>query len=230
MSDLKLFTTYNPALSNIHDIIKNSLSIWRPDENMKKIFPSKSIKTLYRGEKNLKEILSPSLFPAKPKISERCLTSCKKCDICKDYLITDNKFKYKVTDKFYNVRGNLCCNSSNVVYLISCNNCEDQYIGSATDFKARFRIHKSDIKTKKDRCDTARYFNSKCSDVQNPRRFLQVQLIEPVVSDLDLENELWERCKYWQCQLFTNTHGMNSVSDLYASKRKGRKKIMLYCL
>ena len=224
VSDLKFITTYNPALPNIHNIIQNNLSILHTDENMKKIFPSKSIKTLYRREKNLKEILSPSLFPAKPKNNESCITSCKKCDICKNYLITDNKFKCKVTGRFYNVRGNLCCNSSNVIYLISCKNCEDQYIGSAIDFKARFRIHKSDIKTKKDRCGTARHFNNKCFDVQNPHRFLQVQLIESVVSDLDLENKLWEREKYWQCQLFTNTHGINSVSDLYARKRKGCRK------
>ena len=71
-------------------------------------------------------------------------------------------------------------------------------------------------------------FNNKFSDVQNPQRFLQVQLIESVVSDLDLENKLWEREKYWQCQLFTNTHGMNSVSDLYASKRKGYRKRQCY--
>ena len=60
--------------------------------------------------------------------------------------------------------------------------------------------------------------------------FLQVQLIESVVSDLDLENKLWEREKYWQCQLFTNTHGMNSVSDLYASKRKGCRKKCLHAV
>ena len=208
-------------MPNIHNIIQNNLSILHTDQNMKKIIPSKSIKTLYRREKNLKEILSLSLFPAKPKNSESCITSCKKCDICKNYLIT--KFKCKVTGRFCNVRGNLCYNSSNVIYLISCINCEDQYIGSAIDFKATFRIHKSDIQTTKDRCGTARHFNSKCSDVQNPHRFLQVQLIESVVSDLDLENKLWEREKYWQCQL-TNTHDMNSVSDLYASKRKGCRK------
>ena len=103
----------------------------------------------------------------------------------------------------YYVRGNFCCNRSNIIYLISCKNCEHQYIGSAIDFKTRFMIHKSNIKTKKDL-----------------HRFLQVQLVLSVVSDLDLENKLWEREKYWQCQLFTNTHGMNSVSDLYASKRK----------
>ena len=47
-----------------------------------------------------------------------------------------------------------------------------------------------EIKTKKDRCGTARHFNTKCSDVQNPDRFLQVQLIQSVLSDLDLENKL----------------------------------------
>ena len=58
--------------------------------------------------------------------------------------------------------------------------------------------------------------------------------MESVVSELDLENKLWEREKYWQCQLFTNTHGMNSVSDLYVSKEKDVEKsnvilsIMLY--
>ena len=41
----------------------------------------------------------------------------------------------------------LTCNTPNVVYLISCSNCYDQYVGSSLDFKSRFRIHKSDIKT-----------------------------------------------------------------------------------
>ena len=221
-------------MSNIHKVIQNNLSGLHTDENVKYIFSPKSIKTLYRREKNLKEILSPSLFPARPKNSEICIISCKKCDTCKNYLLTDNKFNCKVTGRFYNVRDNLSCNNINVIYLISCKNCEEQYIGSAIDFKTRFRIHKSDIKTKKDRCGTARYFNTKCSDVQNPHGFLQVQLIQSVVSDVDLENKLWEREKYWQFQLFTNTHGINSVSNLYASKRKGYRKknvilfIMLY--
>ena len=112
VSDLKFITTYNPALSNIHNIIENNLSILHTNENMKKLLPPKSIKTLYRREKNLKEILSPSLFPVRPKNSDSCITSCMKCDICKNYLITDKNFKCKVSDRFYNVRGNLCCNGT----------------------------------------------------------------------------------------------------------------------
>ena len=41
------------------------------------------------------------------------------------------------------------------------------------DFKSRFRIHKSDIKTKKDRRGTARHFNTKCTDSSNPKKFLK---------------------------------------------------------
>ena len=148
---------------------------------------------MYRRGSNLEEVLLPYLFPAKTKNNESCITLCKKCDICKDYLITDNKFECKVTGRFYNVKGNLSCNSSNVIYSISCQNSDDQYIGSATDFMAIFRIRKSDIKTKKDRCGTARHFNNKCSDVQNPHRFLQVQLIESVVSHLDLKISFGKR-------------------------------------
>ena len=44
VSHLKFITSYNPALPNIHNIIQKNLSIL-------KIFPSKSINTLYRREK-----------------------------------------------------------------------------------------------------------------------------------------------------------------------------------
>ena len=42
------------------------------------------------------------------------------------------------------------CGKRNVIYLISCKRCGKQHVGSATGFKERFRIHKSDIKWKKD--------------------------------------------------------------------------------
>ena len=36
----------------------------------------------------------------------------------------------------------------------------EQYAGSAIKFKSRFIIHKSDIKTRKDRWGTAKHFNN----------------------------------------------------------------------
>ena len=52
----------------------------------------------------------------------------------------------------YFINNDLDYNCMNVIYLISCTNYNEQYLGSATEFKKRFRIHKSDINTNKDRC------------------------------------------------------------------------------
>ena len=68
----------------------------------------------------------------------------------------------------------------NVIYLISYTNCNEQYVGSDIDSKKRFRIHKKDITTKKDRCGAARYFTNKCRDPQNPHAFLKIQPTEQV--------------------------------------------------
>ena len=54
---------------------------------------------------------------------------------------------------------NSSIDSCNVIYLITCSSCREQYAGSATNFKQRFRIHKSVIKTNKDCCGTARHNN-----------------------------------------------------------------------
>ena len=70
--------------------------------------------------------------------------------------------------------------STNIIYLITCMKCLEQYVGSATKFNSRFRIHKSDIKTKKDCCGTARHFNKKCYHSSNLFVYLHVQLTEEV--------------------------------------------------
>ena len=62
-----------------------------------------------------------------------------------------------------------------------------------------WRIHKSDIKTRKDRCGTARGFNSICCHQINLHGYLKVQLVQQVFFDAskDIESILWEREEYW---------------------------------
>ena len=139
----------------------------------------------------------------------------KKCDICDNFLECTNEFTYKVTGKTYKVRGNLSCNSANVLYLISCKLCKGQYVVSAykDNFTPRFRVHKSDINTGKDRCGVAKHFLTKSTDVGKLEN-IEVQLIKQVEEgDYDVEGKLWCREKYWQVQLFTLSHGMNSTWD-----------------
>ena len=150
----------------------------------------------------------------------------KRCDICQNYLVCKNEFTCTVTGKTYKVRGKLCCTSSNVIYLISCKLCKEQYVGSAfkDNFKPRFRVHKSDVITGKDRCGVAKHFLTKCTN-GNKVENIEVQLIEQVrEGNYDLEGKLWCREKYWQAQLFTLSHGMNSTWDWYSTNRKGYRK------
>ena len=85
--------------------------------------------------------------------------------------------------KSYFIRGQLNCERINVIYSKTCSKCLEQYAGSAVKFKTRFRIHKSDIKTEKERCRSARHFNSKSYHDTNPFQYLKVQLIEQVQSN-----------------------------------------------
>ena len=66
--------------------------------------------------------------------------------------MTEIKFTSKVTDKTYFIKEDLPYNSKNVINLITCDKCNDQYIASPADFRLCFRGNKSNIKTKNERC------------------------------------------------------------------------------
>ena len=128
-----LVTVYNPLLNNLQKIIKNNLPLLYSDPDMRAVFREGSINVTYRRERNLKELISASFFPQQQLTtkSQSMVSKCgKKCDICDNFLVCRNEFTCKVTGKTYKVKGNLSCNSANVVYLISCKLCKDQYVGS----------------------------------------------------------------------------------------------------
>ena len=98
----------------------------------------------------MKELIAPSIYPKETNTRTSSITNCNNCDICKNYMIFDHSFNCTATGKSYFIRGQLNCESINVIYVITCSKFLEQYVGSAVKFKTRFRIHKSDIKTKKE--------------------------------------------------------------------------------
>ena len=140
------FTQYNPLLSNLKTIIRNHLPILYSNQQMLDIFPHNIISVTYKRNKNLREILSPSLFPSTNKQNECSINKfSKKCDICKKFWVVSPDFTGFANKRKYKIKGILKCDSKNVIYLISCKCCGKQYVRSLTGFKERFRIHKSDI-------------------------------------------------------------------------------------
>ena len=224
VSKIKFLTTYNPSLPKIDGLIRKHLSHLHSNDSLKQLFLANIFSAIFERNKNLKEKLAPSKYP-KPKNSrQNSITSRNKCDICKTYMVFDRTLKCTVTGKVYYIKGEMNCENTNIIYLITCMKCLEQYVGSAIKFESRFRIHKSDIKTRKDRCGTAKHVNNTCCNSSN---LLHVQLIAKVYCIYDncnIEDILWDREKYWQSQLFTNVKSMNSITELYSVKRKGYRK------
>ena len=107
--------------------------------------------------------------------------------------------------------------------MISYKCCGKQYVGFATGFKERFRIHKSDINTGKIRVGVANHILNVCHSSTSKFEYLQVQLIEKfsAQNDDDIDIVLWKKEKYWQAQLFTLSHWLNNPNEWYALNRRG---------
>ncbi|XP_077117524.1 uncharacterized protein LOC143774106 [Ranitomeya variabilis] len=93
----------------------------------------------------LGRLLDPSLYTEsdKPSDLENCgFSKCKakKCRTCK-YVKEGKTFSSYHTDKSYDICHLIDCNSSHVVYLISCTSCRLQYVGY-TEGKLKIRIFK----------------------------------------------------------------------------------------
>ena len=217
----KFVTSYSPILSNINSLINKYLPILHADLDLKEIFPRKSIATVYRRQTNLKEMLAPSSYPKSVYSQVNIITPCDSYDICKHYLVAERKFTSKITGKTYFIKGDLSCNSKNVLYLITCDNCKDEYIVSAVDFKPRFRVHKSDMKTKNVHRGTSRHFNGKGLCSTSLFGCVKVQIIEQVYSEDPSNLEEVLSIEKDTGKVNYVTHGMNSINDLYSKKRKG---------
>ena len=173
---------YNPILPDIQKVIQRHVHLLRSSPELLEIFPSKSLFPPYRRTKNLKDILAPSKFGGDGEINQAgremggCLKCSSRCDLCKNFLIQDSKFKSFSTGRTYKINQNLSCSSKNVV-LASYIKCNLQYVGStSTDFKVRFRNHKSAMLTNKKTCELAVHFNCIEHDISELVSLLQRKL------------------------------------------------------
>ena len=128
------------------------------------------------------------------------------------------------TNKNYTIKQHLDCNVRNVIYLITCNACQKQYVGSTTNFKPRFNLYKSDIKYAKKSCSCVQHFGK----VHSWSDF-RIQPIEQVYIPNDLttsekENKLYARERHWMAELRTIHLGMNDRNDISLQLRRNFKE------
>ena len=73
VSKIKFVTKHNPKLPKINGIIKKHISILHSDDAIKTLFPKDCFSTIYKRNKNLKELIAPSIYPKKQTLEQAVL-------------------------------------------------------------------------------------------------------------------------------------------------------------
>ena len=127
--------TKQKSLPSIGKILNSYKHPIYDSPNLANIFPKGSIISSFRRAKNIKEILvKPKNTNCSASPSEQGCFKCNgKCDLCKNYLVETNFFTSCRTGRYYRIRQHITCKSRNVIYLVTCNKCNLQYVGSTSN-------------------------------------------------------------------------------------------------
>ena len=173
----------------------------------------------YRRPKNLWGILVCARIkpdtPSNPTGSYKC-HSQHNCITCQHITDSTTSFNFTNTDKNYDIKQRLDCNSTNVLYALQCKRCltnghkNCQYIGQTSrQLKDRFNEHRRDIINKKvDKSGVAEHF---CSPEHTTNDLTVTLLLK-----LNNKRESVRRAKEQYLIGLANTltpNGMNRTTD-----------------
>ena len=112
--------TYHPALPQLSTILKQNLDILQNSNTCKEAFPDAPILS-YRRPKNLRDLLVRAKIknatPSDPRGSYKC-HSRRNCLTCQHITDGTTTFNFSNTDKNYDIKQLLDCNSTNVIYAL----------------------------------------------------------------------------------------------------------------
>ena len=138
-------STFNPNNKNMCDVIHNSLDGLQADTRCKRLVDSISIINSKRQPPNLKKMLTRARFEVNTPTVSQC--GDKRCGTC-PLLITGDTFTFKNSHTPFHVKVSMNCGTQNVIYVLQCQGCYENYIGQTSDtLRTRIRVHKQQIHT-----------------------------------------------------------------------------------
>lgn len=162
----------------------------------------------YENHDNLRKLLIRSKFNNNPTnktlyYNKHCKN--RRCTAC-NYIINNSEFCSTITNKTYQLKSNFDCKSTNVIYLITCNYCNLQYVGqTGRTLTDRINNHLSCIRTRKN-TTIALHFNL---PHHNYKQHFKIIAIETT----DNSQNLRKRERHWQNTLKTfHPFGINNFN------------------
>lgn len=165
---------------------------------------NEAVQTLFKALRNrgysyrfLRKIKGETLAEIDPQLNNFASpcqsTRCATCPFVK----TTPTFTSSTTSKTHVIRQDLDCSSKNVIYLITCSICQNQYVGQTTlALRERFTNHRFDINHKKDK-PVSNHFNQQNHSLKNAS-IIPIEQVNNI-------NQLNDREQFWIDKLQTLT-------------------------
>ena len=171
--------TFNPRNPPINNILHRYRRIIDTASDLSHL-RQYSMAVVFRRATNIKQVLVKSdLLPSNvPNGSGPCN---KPCIIC-PHMVKTAHYTSSITKQTYKILGHYNCKTKSVVYLITCNICNTQYVGqTGNTVNERIRGHLADIRANNQFKPVARHFTAPNHSPQN----LNVTVITQTTSDVN---------------------------------------------
>ena len=133
------------------------------------------------------------------------------CQCCKQ-LNKTKAFSSKTTNKTFDIRHNLNCKSSRVIYLLDCQKCGSQYVGkSETPFNIRLNNHRKDVNNVQATLSVSKHFREANHSFNRDAKFTLIEQIKnQTLSQKDMRKTLEDHEDLWILKLGTlRPNGLN---------------------
>ena len=217
LNPLVLVPPFNSKMRNftgifvkIYTTVKHYRSMVSQDQYLQEVFPSAPI-VAYKRQKNIREVVIKAKVPPLNSRSRRVQNGFKKCNspscLTCPYAITGKLVKATATKYSVEVNRPVSCDTMNVIYLITCKHCREQYVGETLrTAHSRFSNHRGYVNRKEIAKATGNHFNLPGHSVSD----MNFQIIEKVFNKDDFFRK--EREKMFIQKFNSKVKGINRIS------------------
>ena len=216
-SRIPLVVTYNRTLPRLGPIINKHWHILQLDPKMAEKFSERPVLE-YRQCKNLRDLIGSNKISNNKVVKPtRNPGECKPCLLrsdcqCCKQINKTNTFSSKITKKTFNIRPNLNCKSSRVIYLMDCQKCGARYVGeSETPFNIRLNNHRKDVQNLQVTLSVSQHFREANHSFNRDAKFTLIEQIKNnSMSQKDMHRTLEDHEDLWILKLGTlRPNGLN---------------------
>eukprot|EP00745_Piridium_sociabile_P026213 TRINITY_DN4169_c0_g1_i14.p1 TRINITY_DN4169_c0_g1~~TRINITY_DN4169_c0_g1_i14.p1 ORF type:complete len:390 (+),score=72.90 TRINITY_DN4169_c0_g1_i14:1655-2824(+) len=133
--------TYHPHNLPVRNILLKNFHLLQEDPLLKSVFPKPPL-VAFKRDTNIKDHLVKAAVHNHPPSTRPPGTSPCNCKGCKTCAFIDDSTKFTGPTGHFKIKSNFTCQSSDVVYILSCTLCNKLYIGeSYRSIDERFAEH-----------------------------------------------------------------------------------------